>query len=88
MECDIDAEFLKALLEEQGGLCAISGIPLTFVKGKGHIPTNASIDRMDSQKGYTKDNVQLVAHQVNTMKSNLSVNQLIEWCKSILTGKS
>lgn len=84
IEYDIDAEFLKVLLKQQGGLCAISRVSLTFIKGQGHIATNASLDRIDSARGYTKDNIQLVAHQVNTMKSNMSVNQLVAWCKSIL----
>lgn len=84
LECNIDAEFLKTLLEKQDGLCAISKIPRTFTKGQGHISTNASVDRVDSSKGYTRDNVQLVAHQVNTMKSNLSINELIEWCKLVI----
>jgi hypothetical protein len=87
VEGDIDAEFLKVLLKEQGRLCAISGIPLTFIKGQGHIPTNASVDRIDSTKGYTKDNVQLVAHQVNVMKLNLSIAQLIDWCRLVLKGR-
>ena len=87
IECDLDAGFLKILLSEQSGLCAISGIPLTFIKGHGHIPTNASVDRIDATKGYAKGNIQLVAHQVNTMKSNLSLDQLIVWCKLILKEK-
>lgn len=88
IEFDIDTEFLSSLLETQGGLCAISKITLTFTKGKGHVSTNTSIDRINPTKGYTKDNVQLVASQVNTMKSNLSINQLAEWCRLILTGLS
>ncbi|MDS4027950.1 MAG: hypothetical protein RKO25_13325 [Candidatus Contendobacter sp.] len=84
---DIDAGFLKILLEAQGGLCAISGIPLTFIKGLGHIPTNASIDRIDPRQGYTRDNVQLLAFQVNTMKSNLSIEQLVFWCKLVLNSQ-
>jgi hypothetical protein len=87
VECEIDAEFLKMLLKKQNGLCAISKTPLTFLKGQGHIPTNASVDRIDSGKGYTKDNVQLVAHQINTMKSNLSINQFIDWCELVLQKK-
>lgn len=88
IECNIDAEFLKVLLEKQGALCAISKIPLTFTKGQGHIPTNASIDRIDPAKGYVKNNIQLVANQVNTMKSNLSLEQLMMWCNLILKGTS
>lgn len=87
LDCDINAEFLTTLLEEQGGLCAITQTPLTFTKGQGHIATNASVDRIDPMRGYTKDNVQLVAHQVNTMKSNLSIRQLVEWCKLVIQGK-
>src|SRR6266511_3136339 len=51
---DIDAQFLALLLERQNGLCAVSRVPLTFAKGRGHILTNASIDRIDPNKGYTK----------------------------------
>lgn len=85
--CDIDADFLKTLLEKQGGLCAISRTPLTFFKGQGHIPTNASVDRIDPSKGYIKENVQLVAHQVNMMKSNLSIEELMGWCEAILKSR-
>lgn len=84
IEYDIDVEFIRILLEAQEGCCALSRVQLTFTKGEGHIPTNASIDRIDPCKGYTKDNVQLVAWQVNVMKSNLSTTQLAEWCQLIL----
>jgi hypothetical protein len=72
------------VLRNQRGLCALSGITLTFTKGKGHIPTNASIDRIDPAKGYIRGNVQLVACQVNTMKSNLSLPELVRWCQLII----
>lgn len=83
---DIDAQFLAFLLQKQNGLCALSRVPLTFAKGVGHVPTNASIDRLDPNKGYTRDNVQLVANQVNTMKSNLDIRGLVEWCQLVLAG--
>jgi hypothetical protein len=83
---DIDATYLHQLLDLQSGLCAISKVPLTFTKGSGHIATNASIDRIDPKKGYTKDNVQLLAFQVNAMKSNLNIDQLMEWCRLVLNN--
>jgi methylphosphotriester-DNA--protein-cysteine methyltransferase len=83
---DIDAEYLRALLRDQGGLCAVSGIELTFAKGKGHVPTNASIDRIDPRSGYTRENVQLVAWQVNAIKSNLDLAELARWCELIRGG--
>lgn len=85
---DIDARYLASLLQNQNGLCALTRVQLTFAKGVGHIPTNASIDRIDPNKGYTKDNVQLVACQVNTMKSNLDIRELAHWCRSVLDGLS
>ena len=83
---DIDAEYLGALLRDQRGLCAVSGVELTFAKGQGHVATNASIDRIDPGRGYTCGNVQLVANQVNTMKSNLDLAELARWCRLILGG--
>jgi hypothetical protein len=83
---DIDADYLATLLQRQKGLCAVSQVPMTFAKGTGHVPTNASIDRIDPNAGYTRKNVQLVAHQVNTMKSNLGLAALAEWCRLILAG--
>ncbi len=83
---DIDAAFLGELLQKQRGRCALSRVPLTFTKSAGHVPTNASIDRIDPRKGYLRDNVQLVAHQVNTMKSNLEIGELVEWCKLVVAG--
>jgi hypothetical protein len=86
LEYEIDAHFLTSLLQKQDGCCALSRVLLTFAKGIGHVATNASIDRIDPNKGYTRDNVQLVAHQVNTMKSNRTLGELVEWCKLVLEG--
>lgn len=41
---------------KQKGKCALTGIPMTVTKS-GRTNTNISIDRIDSNKGYTKDNV-------------------------------
>ncbi len=83
---DIDRRHLAFLLQKQSGLCALSRIPLTFAKGLGHVSTNASIDRIDPNKGYTRGNIQLVACQVNAMKSNLDIRKLAEWCQLVLDG--
>lgn len=84
IDIDIDIEYLISLYYKQQGKCALSGIPMTSVKGKGRHNTNISIDRIDSMKGYTKDNVQLVCSHVNMMKSNLSLEQLLYFCENII----
>lgn len=84
---DIDIEYLISLYYKQQGKCAISGISMTSIKGKGKHDTNISIDRIDSAKGYTKDNIQLVCSHVNMMKSNLDIQRLIYFCENIIKNK-
>ncbi len=81
---EVVADELKFLWDKQGGLCALSGVPMTYEKGKGRLPTNLSIDRKDSSLGYTFDNVQLTCYQANLMKSELTTAQLKFWCERIL----
>lgn len=76
---DIDLDFLVDLLKKQEGKCAITGIEMTYIKGlrKYHY-SNVSIDRIDSSKGYMKDNVQLVCCWANMAKSNLTPERFKE----------
>lgn len=47
-------------------------------------PRLISIDRIDSNKGYTVDNTVLCCYAVNLMKSDLSVDEMLWWCKAVL----
>lgn len=56
--------------------CPILGIPL--FKGKGKVGNNSpSVDKIDPLLGYTKDNIQIISFQANTMKSNASKEDLL-----------
>lgn len=71
---------------EQERKCAYTGIILTLAKNnEDHKKGNytASIDRIDSSKGYEKDNVQWVHKRINIMKGNMSEEEFIEWCKLV-----
>jgi hypothetical protein len=68
----------------QSGICALSGIPMTFYFDSGRVPTNISVDRIDPKQGYIKGNLQLVCMAVNQMKSDLTIEQLKYFCRSIL----
>lgn len=81
---DFNWEFLKELWNKQNGLCAISNIPMTFEMNNGRVPTNVSVDRRDSKLYYTKDNIQLICMAINQMKSDLSTNELLYFCKEII----
>lgn len=43
-----------------------------------------SIDRIDSNKGYTRDNVVITLGVVNLMKRDLKINEFIELCSQVV----
>ena len=46
-----------------------------------------TIDRIDSTKGYTKDNIQIISWRANNLKSNASLQEMVElgvWAKQQL----
>jgi hypothetical protein len=56
---------LISIFEKQGGLCAYSGIPMTFGSYKDRHWT-CSAERIDTTKGYSADNVCLICFEFNT----------------------
>lgn len=58
IKVDITCEYLKELWENQNGECSISGIEMNLTKN--HSPFQASLDRIDNDKGYIKGNVRFV----------------------------
>jgi hypothetical protein len=73
------------LFKKQNGKCAFSGIDIYFGKRVTKDETTASLDRKDSSKGYTLDNVQWVHKEINRMKGQLSDTELRTWCTLIAT---
>lgn len=70
---DISEEFIKDLYQRQDGKCHYSGLEFSDVTKH----YNWSIDRIDSSKGYTQDNVVLASSIVNTMKNDLSMTDFL-----------
>jgi len=78
---DITVEDIDALYQEQDGLCAYSGLPISWsVEGWDH---SASIDRVDNDKGYLVGNIQLVHKKINMMRGSLSDEEFKELCTLI-----
>lgn len=82
IEFNISKEFIMNLLDKQNNTCVLSGLDI-------HLSNRtASLDRIDSSKGYTEDNVQWVHKIVNFMKQKMSNQELIDMCKRIVLFNS
>ena len=73
---------LKWLEQKYTGYCELTGIEFQFAN-KGKNPNSPSIDRIDSSKGYTKDNVRLIIWRLNEAMSKYGLESLIELVNSI-----
>ena len=85
IECgiiNINENQIMKLLEYQKNRCALSGIEFEWNDTCDNI-FKMSIDRIDNEKGYTIDNVQLVANIFNQMKSNLQNETFFDYIKDI-----
>lgn len=80
LEFSVTKEYLWNLFEAQGRCCALTGVALIF--GRVYYPheTTASLDRIDSSKGYSEGNVQWVLKSVNKIKMDLEQWYFIELC--------
>lgn len=70
------------------GKCALSGVPINLSPaiencGPDYSKFTASLDRIDSAKGYVEGNVQWVHKTVNYIKRDLPDQEFKNWCKLI-----
>lgn len=74
---DIKVQYLK-----QDGLCSYTKQKLTLPKNHLFMyePDIVSIDRIDSDLGYTPENIQLVTKTINFMKQTLSHEEFVRMC--------
>ena len=83
---DLTLDDLKRLWDDQDGLCALSGVQMDLprMKTDSHgFPTCASLDRIDSDRGYVLDNVQFVCNFVNMGKGPNSDEEAIEFIEKV-----
>ena len=86
LDFDIDHNYIMKLLEKQNGKCALTGWTMEFarsgVKGNGN-PYGCTMDRINSNLGYVKGNIQLTCWWPNKVKSNMSNREFIRMCKDV-----
>ncbi|OHD25073.1 MAG: hypothetical protein A2Y38_02690 [Spirochaetes bacterium GWB1_59_5] len=81
---EITAEDAWALYGAQQGLCALTGWPLKLDTHKHKEGwKTASLDRIDSAKGYVLGNIQWVHKDINRIKMNFTQARFLELCQAV-----
>jgi hypothetical protein len=83
---NLTVEYLKKLWETQNGICPYTNYKMELpvntqdhhIKGS---PKKASLDRIDSSKGYIEGNVEFVCLSVNLAKNGFSRDQMMKFFK-------
>jgi hypothetical protein len=84
LEVSITIEDAYEKFLKQNKKCALSGVNLILpFRGKMFYEGNASLDRIDSSKGYTKSNIQWLEKKINIMKMDLKQEDFIRLCEDI-----
>ncbi len=93
----ITIEDIEQQYEKQNKKCALSGVSIVFNSSyrygiikdgkKCIIRGTASIDRIDNNGFYTKDNIQIVHKDLNYMKRCMSNDDFIDMCVKVAINK-
>lgn len=87
IEFNLDLNDLKKQWQKQKGICIYTDMKLLLpswgdTKRGGDIHL-ASVDRIDSTKGYTKDNIQFVCLMANYAKNCFTHEDMLYFCEQI-----
>lgn len=80
---EITIQYAWKMFQKQNGKCVLSGRELIFNSKSKTFNGNASLDRIDSSKGYIKNNVQWVDKDINIMKQAYSDEFFINVCNEV-----
>ncbi len=80
IDFNITIEYIWELFLKQNKKCVLSSADLCFRSSYKKSDGTASLDRIDSSKGYIEGNVQWVHKDINRMKWTLSDEKFIKWC--------
>jgi hypothetical protein len=78
VEISADEAWAQFILQEKN--CALSGLPLEL---NGRSKCSASLDRIDSTRGYAHGNVQWVHRDINMMKHVFDQQHFVEMCRLV-----
>ena len=83
---NITTKDILKVFQKQGGVCAMSGVELTFPQEHSEYRKRshtASVDRIDNTIGYAKDNIQIVHKKINQSRKNLTIEAYLDLCNAV-----
>ena len=91
IECNVTKDDIVKIYFKQEGQCAFTNELMTYYIGPNLTTSryeskyNIAIDRIDVDKGFEVDNIQLIGHMIHQMKSKTAMNneQFIKLCELI-----
>lgn len=88
---DLTLDWLLELHASQAGKCKLTKLPFTYDRNPNgerfYMPYSPSLDRIDSKKGYTKDNVRLVCVIVNLALNVFGEEHLSRMCHAYVASR-
>lgn len=90
IEYNISNEYLWKLFIEQEGKCALTGHKIIFTRNfrNEDIKQTASLDRIDSSKGYVEGNVWWVHKDINQMKWSFTLDIFYKMCEDVINFRN
>lgn len=79
-DCNVDSNYILSIMPDK---CPILGVELRYGGGEKS-PYSASLDRIDSSKGYVVGNVQIVSLRANLMKSDATQSEMLRFAEWVL----
>ena len=85
LEFDLTLDFLK---ERWIGRCELSGIPFEKNITRKQQPYRPSIDRIDNNKGYTKDNIRIILWDLNRAINDSGLDTYLNIAISVIKNRT
>ena len=77
---DVTKDDVAQMYMQSGGRCPYIKVPFILEKGNRY---NISLDRIDSSKGYTKDNIMIICDWANKAKGTCTPAEFLELCERV-----
>lgn len=79
IEFSITWEDFAVVYKLQKGRCFYTDQKMIMVAGEGRLPEACSIDKVIPEKGYVKGNIVFCCTRINTIKSNVTLEEMKVW---------